>query len=99
MTNPAGAPRQIIGVWHAALVEPLAHTLAALGSDPRPKLIIWGEADPILPIQTVWRFARAIGAEVDHAIPGVGHFLQEDAGHQVGRMIAGWLKTQVPAKR
>jgi anthranilate phosphoribosyltransferase len=32
LTNPAGAPRQIIGVWHRALAEPLAHTLAALGS-------------------------------------------------------------------
>ncbi|HVF56374.1 MAG TPA: anthranilate phosphoribosyltransferase [Pyrinomonadaceae bacterium] len=33
LTNPAGAPRQIIGVWHSALVEPLAHTLAALGTE------------------------------------------------------------------
>jgi anthranilate phosphoribosyltransferase len=33
LTNPAGAPRQIIGVWHEALVEPLARTLAALGSE------------------------------------------------------------------
>jgi anthranilate phosphoribosyltransferase len=33
LTNPAGAPRQIIGVWHGALVEPLAWTLAALGSE------------------------------------------------------------------
>lgn len=33
LTNPAGAPRQIIGVWHPALVEPLAETLAALGSE------------------------------------------------------------------
>lgn len=32
LTNPAGAPRQIIGVWHEALVEPLARTLAALGT-------------------------------------------------------------------
>jgi anthranilate phosphoribosyltransferase len=32
LTNPAGAPRQLIGVWHPALVEPLAHTLAALGT-------------------------------------------------------------------
>ncbi|HZG51584.1 MAG TPA: anthranilate phosphoribosyltransferase [Pyrinomonadaceae bacterium] len=32
LTNPAGAPRQIIGVWHASLVEPLARTLAALGT-------------------------------------------------------------------
>lgn len=33
LTNPAGAPRQIIGVWHEALAEPLAHTLLALGSE------------------------------------------------------------------
>ena len=33
LTNPAGAPRQVIGVWHEALVEPLAHTLKALGSE------------------------------------------------------------------
>jgi anthranilate phosphoribosyltransferase len=33
LTNPAGAPRQLIGVWHAALVEPLAQALAALGTE------------------------------------------------------------------
>ncbi len=33
LTNPAGAPRQIIGVWHETLLEPLAHTLAALGTE------------------------------------------------------------------
>ena len=33
LTNPAGAPRQIIGVWHRALIEPLARTLIALGTD------------------------------------------------------------------
>lgn len=32
LTNPAGAPRQIIGVWHKALVEPLARTLSLLGT-------------------------------------------------------------------
>lgn len=33
LTNPAGAPRQLIGVWHAALTEPLAHALAELGTE------------------------------------------------------------------
>jgi anthranilate phosphoribosyltransferase len=33
LTNPAGAPRQIIGVWHESLLEPLAHTLLALGTE------------------------------------------------------------------
>lgn len=33
LTNPAHAPRQIIGVWHASLVEKMARTLAALGTE------------------------------------------------------------------
>jgi anthranilate phosphoribosyltransferase len=33
LTNPAHAPRQIIGVWHASLVEPLARVLAGLGTE------------------------------------------------------------------
>src|SRR6266542_3200328 len=33
LTNPAGAPRQIIGVWHPSLVEPLAQALVALGTE------------------------------------------------------------------
>lgn len=33
LTNPARAPRQLIGVWHAALLEPLAQTLCALGTE------------------------------------------------------------------
>lgn len=33
LTNPAGAPCQVIGVWDAALVEPLARALAILGCE------------------------------------------------------------------
>jgi anthranilate phosphoribosyltransferase len=33
LTNPAAAPRQVIGVWDASLVEKLARTLAALGTE------------------------------------------------------------------
>ena len=75
------------------------HVLEALSADRRPKLIIWGEADPILPLDVGWRFARAIGAQIDHVIPGAGHFVQEDAGPQVGRLISTWLKAQLSGKR
>jgi anthranilate phosphoribosyltransferase len=33
LTNPARAPRQIIGVWKEELIESLAHTLALLGTE------------------------------------------------------------------
>ncbi len=33
LTNPARAPRQIIGVWDRGLIEPLARTLSLLGTE------------------------------------------------------------------
>lgn len=33
LTNPAGAPRQVIGVWSRELIEPMAQTLARLGTE------------------------------------------------------------------
>lgn len=33
LSNPAGAPRQIVGVWKSELVERMALTLAALGTE------------------------------------------------------------------
>src|SRR2546421_13087940 len=33
LTKPAGAPRQIVGVWNRDLLEPMAQTLAALGTE------------------------------------------------------------------
>jgi anthranilate phosphoribosyltransferase len=33
LSNPARAPRQIIGVWHPSLVEPMARALSLLGTE------------------------------------------------------------------
>lgn len=33
LSNPAKAPKQIIGVWHQSLVEPMAKALALLGTE------------------------------------------------------------------
>ncbi|MBX7171554.1 MAG: anthranilate phosphoribosyltransferase [Pyrinomonadaceae bacterium] len=33
LSNPAKAPKQIIGVWHPSLVEPMAQALSLLGTD------------------------------------------------------------------
>ena len=32
LSNPAGAPQQLLGVWHPSLVEPMAQALALLGT-------------------------------------------------------------------
>jgi haloalkane dehalogenase len=65
--------------------------LEALRGDSRPKLFLWAESDPVLPLETGRRFAAALGGEIDHVIAGASHFLQEDAGPEIGRLIADWL--------
>ncbi len=65
--------------------------LDALRNDPRPKLMMWADSDPVLPIETGRRFAAALGGELAHVIADAGHFLQEDAGPQIGALIADWL--------
>ncbi len=65
--------------------------LDALRHDERPKLVLWADSDPVLPLETGRRFAAALGTEVDHVIADASHFLQEDAGPQIGTLIADWL--------
>jgi haloalkane dehalogenase len=57
-----------------------------------PMLMLWGEEDPIIPLKTGARFAEAIGRPPPEPVPGASHFLQEDAGDEVGRRIAAWLR-------
>jgi haloalkane dehalogenase len=65
--------------------------LDGLRNDQRPKLVLWADSDPVLPLSTGERFAAALGTEVDHVITDASHFLQEDAGPQIGELIADWL--------
>jgi len=65
--------------------------LEALREDTRPKLVLWADSDPVLPLETGHRFAGALGVQLDHVIPDASHFLQEDAGPEIGRRIADWL--------
>jgi haloalkane dehalogenase len=65
--------------------------LEALRVDQRPKLVLWADSDPVLPLATGRRFAEALRTDVHHVIGDAGHFLQEDAGPQIGTLIADWL--------
>jgi haloalkane dehalogenase len=64
---------------------------AALKEDRRPTLMLWADSDPVLPPEVGEGFARAIGRTAPRAIPEASHFLQEDQGPLIGRLIADWL--------
>ncbi len=68
-----------------------SRVLAALNGDRRPTLMLWADSDPVLPPATGERFAKAIGQPPPRAIENASHFLQEDQGPLIGRLIADWL--------
>lgn len=65
----------------------------ALRADARPALLMWGDADPVLPLDPVGRKVQTLfpTAEALTVIHDGGHFLQEDQGHEIGALIADWL--------
>ncbi len=67
-------------LWQARAA--LAHT---------PSLIVWGMADRALPPAVLARFREALpGAEV-RELAGVGHWPQEEAPEELGRLLDGFL--------
>ncbi len=73
--------------------------LDALKDDKRPTLMLWADSDPVLPLATGERFAAAIGREKPRVIENASHFLQEDAGPEIGRQIAEWLRLMIASPR
>jgi haloalkane dehalogenase len=67
--------------------------LDALREDDRPILALWADSDPIIPPRVGERLCEAIGRPKPQLIEGASHFLQEDAGEQIGELIADWLKS------
>jgi haloalkane dehalogenase len=63
----------------------------ALRDDRRPTLMLWADSDPVLPPEVGERFAAAIGRPAPRPINDASHFLQEDQGPLIGRLIADWL--------
>ena len=75
--------------------------LDALRADTRPKLFLWADSDPVIPLETGHQFAAALGGQIDHVIAGASHFLQEDAGPEIGesdRVLAGVRSLSPPQK-
>jgi haloalkane dehalogenase len=63
----------------------------ALREDERPALVLWADSDPVLPFSVGERVSSQLGFPPPRAIENASHFLQEDAGPEIGAIIAEWL--------
>jgi haloalkane dehalogenase len=63
----------------------------ALREDERPTLLLWADSDPVLPFSVGERISEQLDMPAPRPIENAGHFLQEDAGEKIGRIVADWL--------
>jgi haloalkane dehalogenase len=72
--------------------EPMNRVAEALRSFDKPALVVWGADDPVLPLQIAELFVALLpNAQGPVAIPGAGHFLQEDTPDEVATAINAFL--------
>jgi haloalkane dehalogenase len=65
----------------------------ALTRETRPALLLWADSDPSLPLEPVGRLVQSLFPTADEltVIEDASHFLQEDQGERIGRIVADWL--------
>ena len=64
----------------------------ALRVDDRPALLLWADSDPALPFSVGERVSSELNFPAPRKIENAGHYLQEDAGAEIGGIIAEWLR-------
>jgi haloalkane dehalogenase len=75
----------------APAASAMAATLEALSSWQQPTLVIWGAEDPILGPRIGERLSQRIPGTVAFETVDASHFLQEDAGPELGARIAQFV--------
>jgi haloalkane dehalogenase len=65
--------------------------IQALREDDRPSLTLWADSDFIMPFDVGEKVASSLNMTAPQAIENASHFLQEDAGEEIGERIAEWL--------
>jgi haloalkane dehalogenase len=64
----------------------------ALREDERPTLVLWADGDMALPLSRGEEVSSSLGYPPPRVIENAGHFLHEDAGEEIGPILAEWLR-------
>lgn len=63
-----------------------------------PALIVWGASDRVLPPRLLSRLREGLPRAEVHELAGVGHWPQEEAPAEVGRLLEGFLPRGAEAR-
>ena len=57
-----------------------------------PTLLIWGEQDPVLVPETIDEADAWVRDLTRRYLPGVGHWVQQEAPEEVNEILSAWLR-------
>ena len=94
-----GTQRAILRLYRSSPPDVLAAAGARLGALEMPALVLWGMADPYIPVQFARAYAEAIGGPAHTAelieLPGAGHWPWGDRADVINR-VADFLAAAGP---
>lgn len=77
--------------WYRAAFRHSADMAVGVGRVDVPTLQIWGEADTALGLETLDGTDRYVADLTQHRLPGVSHWVQQEAPEAVNAILAAWL--------
>jgi pimeloyl-ACP methyl ester carboxylesterase len=87
-----GALRAMINYYRALFWDALRRKYHGNFSTIKvPTLMIWGEKDPALGKETTYGTERYVNNLTLHYLPGVSHWVQQEAPEHVNKIIMEWL--------
>ncbi len=88
-----GAATAMIDYYRANAME-LGFGPLPTGKIATPTLMVWGEKDPFLDLQLTEGNEAHVQDFTLHRLPGVSHWVQEDASPELNRLIGNWARTK-----
>jgi pimeloyl-ACP methyl ester carboxylesterase len=87
-----GAMRAMINYYRAALRSGSKAMVPDPATVDVPTLMIWGEEDSALGKETTYGTEKFVADFTIRYLPGVSHWVQQEAPERVNGMLAAWLK-------
>jgi epoxide hydrolase 4 len=89
-----GAIRSMLNYYRALVRYPEARAVGD-GMVETPTLVIWGENDLALDIHLLDGMEEWVPNLTLHRLPGISHWVQQDAPDEVNRLLGDWLARPV----